>query len=295
MTILRRGRLRQLWWSVHRWIGLGLLILLVPIAVSGALLVYHDEFDALLNPKRWTVSGAQVALSPSQYFAGASKVLATNEQLTGIRYPAEPGYPVRVLTRQQAEPGSGRRPRLITVFLDPPTGAVLDKVDFRSSLFGFLHVFHENLIIPQYFGRQIVGWAGVGMLVLSLTGIWLWWPRQGSLLRALRWRRGPYTTANLHHLLGFWISIPLAIVSLTGIYLSFPQTARTVTSSIAPMSPPPQRGFATAILERPSLSPDEALRLAQAHEPGTRPASLFLPTGANRQSTAARPRRRNGT
>ena len=29
------ARLRTFWWTVHRWIGLGLTVLLVPIAVSG--------------------------------------------------------------------------------------------------------------------------------------------------------------------------------------------------------------------------------------------------------------------
>jgi uncharacterized iron-regulated membrane protein len=33
------ARLRTFWWTLHRWIGLGLMVLLVPIAVSGALLV----------------------------------------------------------------------------------------------------------------------------------------------------------------------------------------------------------------------------------------------------------------
>jgi uncharacterized iron-regulated membrane protein len=279
--MMRRARLRQLWWSVHRWIGIGLLALLVPISVSGALLVYHDELDALLNPKRWTVSGSELALSPSQYMARAAAA-APNEVVTGIRFPESPTHPVVVLARQQVDPASGQRPRLISIYLDPPTGAVLDKVDFRNSLVGFLHIFHENLTIPQYSGRQIVGWVGVGMLILSLTGIWLWWPRRGSLIAALRWRRAPRTSSNLHHVLGFWISIPLAIVSLTGIYLSFPQTARSLMSSIAPMQPPPQRMFAAPILEKPNLAADDALRLAQAAEPGGRPASLFLPTAQGR-------------
>ena len=32
-------RLRTLWLTVHRWLALALLVLLVPIATSGALLV----------------------------------------------------------------------------------------------------------------------------------------------------------------------------------------------------------------------------------------------------------------
>ena len=274
----RRFSPRRFVWTVHQWIGLGLLVLLVPIAVSGALLVYHDEFDALLNPKRWTVSGSELALPPSQYIARVSAVTEPNETVIGMRFPHSPGGPVVVMARQEVDPGSGRRPRLFSFYLDPPTGAVLDKVDFRASLFGFLHIFHENLTIPQYSGRQIVGWAGVGMLILSLTGIWLWWPRRGSLVSALKWRRAPHTSHNLHQTLGFWISIPLAVVSLTGIYLSFPQTARSLMSSIAPMQAPPQRSFGAAIIEKPNLTADEALRIAQAAEPALRPASLFLPT-----------------
>ena len=39
------ARLRTFWWTLHRWIGIGLTVLLVPIAVSGALLVWHDPLD----------------------------------------------------------------------------------------------------------------------------------------------------------------------------------------------------------------------------------------------------------
>ena len=53
------------------------------------------------------------------------------------------------------------RPRLVNVYVDPPTGRVLEVVDFRDSMIGFLHRFHENLTIPEYSGRAIVGWSGV--------------------------------------------------------------------------------------------------------------------------------------
>jgi uncharacterized iron-regulated membrane protein len=49
-------------------------------------------------------------------------------------------------------------------------------------------------------------------------------------------------------------------------------------SSIAPMQLQPPRAFGAQILDKPSLTADEALRLARAAEPALRPASLFLPT-----------------
>ena len=109
----RSVRLRQLWWSVHRWIGIGLMILLVPIAISGALLVYHDEFDALFNPKRWAVTGAQLSFSRRNTSPMHRRRLTPNEQAIGIRYPREPGTRCRCLARQEADPESARRPRLI--------------------------------------------------------------------------------------------------------------------------------------------------------------------------------------
>ena len=50
------ARVRAVWWTLHRWIGVGLAVLLVPISVSGALLVWHDDLDALINPGRYAVT-----------------------------------------------------------------------------------------------------------------------------------------------------------------------------------------------------------------------------------------------
>jgi uncharacterized iron-regulated membrane protein len=133
--------------------------------------------------------------------------------------------------------------------------------------------------VPEYSGRQIAGWAGVGMLILSLTGLWLWWPRNGALLPGVRWRRAPATTTNLHHLIGFWVSLPLAAVSATGIYLAFPQTARTAMSSVATMSPQGQRAGGQ-VARNPALTSERALAAAVASQPGAVPAAIFLPAAA---------------
>jgi uncharacterized iron-regulated membrane protein len=270
------ARLRTFWWTVHRWIGLALMVLLVPIAVSGALLVWHDPLDALLHPSRYAVTGTQL-VQPSAYLASATAALDGGAQPVAVRFPEDEGWPVIVMARG-APRVEGGPIRFVNVYLDPPTARTLDVVDFRSSLIGWLHRFHENLTIPEYSGRAIVGWAGVGMLILSLTGVWLWWPRNGAFLPGLRWRRAPQITTNLHHLFGFWISIPLAVVSFTGIYLGFPQTMRQVMSSIAPMTPQGQRPGIGTVARDARLTPDGALSAALSSQPDARAAVIFLPT-----------------
>ena len=277
------ARLRRLWLNIHLWIGLGAAALLVPISLSGALLVWHDQLDALIHPNRYAVTEGQ-PLAPSALLAGATGALARGVQPLMVRLPENAGWPATVMAREgrrgeRGEAGErGARPRLLTVYLDPPTARVLDVVEFRSSLFGFLHRFHENLTIPEYNGRAIVGWVGVALLVMSLSGIYLWWPRNVGFWRGLAWRRGPALSFNLHHLLGFWISIPLAVVSATGIYLGFPQQGRDLLSSVAPMTPQVRGGFAAPLLRQTSLDIDRALDIALDGVVGSRPAAIFLPT-----------------
>jgi len=105
-------------------------------------------------------------------------------------------------------------------------------------------------------------------------------------LPGLRWQRQPKTSANLHHMAGFWISLPLAFVSLTGIYLAFPPQARSVMSAVAPMTPQGQRGFPTPVRQTASTA-DAALEAAQKSVPGAQTVALNLPTAARGDAAPA--------
>jgi uncharacterized iron-regulated membrane protein len=274
-----KARLRRLWLNIHLWIGLGLAVLLVPIGLSGSLLVWHDHLDAVVTPGRYAATSGP-PLPASALMAIAADKAGPDFRPWVVRFPESPGWPVVVSVRE-AQTERGVRPRVLSVYLDPPTGRVLDVVNFRNSLIGFLHRFHENLTIPEYSGRAIVGWAGGGMLILSLSGIYLWWPRGGGFLTGLRWRRGPTLSHNLHHLLGFWIAIPLAVVSATGIYLGFPQQARGLLAAVAPMTPQQRGGFGVPLLQNFNLTVDAALDAALVAGQAAQPAAIFAPTRQN--------------
>jgi uncharacterized iron-regulated membrane protein len=272
------ARLRRLWLNIHLWLGIGLAVLLVPISLSGALLVWSDHVDALINPGRYAVTQGQPQPA-SALLASATVALGSGFQPFVVRLPESAGWPATVTAREERQgQRSGGRPRLLTVYLDPASGRVLEIAEFRNSLVGFMHRFHENLTIPQYSGRAVVGWIGVGMLLLSLSGIYLWWPRRFGFFWGLRWRRGPAVSFNLHHLLGFWIALPLAVVSATGIYLGFPQQARELLGSVAPLTPPQRGGFNAPLLASPHIDVDRAVDIAQAGVTGSRATAVFLPT-----------------
>lgn len=276
------ARLRRFWLDVHLWLGAGLAIAIIPLALSGAVLVFHDELERWLAPQRFAVSDGP-ALQPSRFIEAARGALPENFAPTQVRMPEEAGAPVTVSARARGRPQPGQRPETRTVFLDPATARVLDVANTRAGFFGIMHVVHGSLMIPEI-GRKVVGWIGWAMFFSCVTGIWLWWPRNNALLAALRWRRSPSTNYNLHHLVGFWIAIPLAVLCLTGVYISFPQTARSWTAQVMPMSP--QRGGPGGggpggggqPLARTQTSADAALVAALALVPNGELASVALPT-----------------
>lgn len=277
------ARLRRLWLDIHLWIGVGLLVALVPLGLTGSALVWRSALDHALYGERYAVSGADARLPSSTYAEAAAAALGDRALLTQVRLPQAPGDPVVAVGRLKDAAGPGGRPRTLNVWIDPPTGRVLATVDLSATATMIIHRLHGSLLIPGI-GRKVVGWLGWAMFVSCATGLWLWWPRHGGFAKGLRWRRGASQLFNLHHLFGFWVCIPLTILSLTGVYISFPQTARALfgqgertrverTGPDARFTPP---------APRPAMSFAAAIAAAEAAVPGARVVVVNTPLATPR-------------
>lgn len=212
-----KKQIRALWLQVHKWIGIVLAVLIIPISVTGSALVWHDWLDAQLEPQRHQVLGA-AALPPSAYAAAATTVLASDERLTSLRFNEE-SKPVVAVAQK---PSQGPRPERTNYWLDPRDASLIDQASASVGVVRVLHVLHGSMMIPGGWGRPVVGWVGVFMLISCLTGIWLWWPLSGGFRSGFKWKRRNTFNANLHYMTGFWILIPLAMLSATGAWISFP-------------------------------------------------------------------------
>lgn len=288
MTRSLLGRLRRFWMDVHLWIGVGLFVLLVPLGLSGSWLVFQDSFDKWTHPARYAVSQSAEVVPASALLDAARAAFGQKAVPAQLRMPEHDGDPVTIQGRVGGKTPPGARPKTLTAFLDPATGKVLDVADTGASFSGTMHRLHGNLLVTTPgLGRKIVGWLGWAMSVSCLTGLWLWWPRNGRVLKALRWRRSPSVFNNLHHMVGFWILVPLLILSLTGVYISFPQTARALFGQAPAAAPGDPRGGQKAGQSQRRVQPppladtrltiDEAVEAAQAGMPGEL-AAVTLPT-----------------
>jgi len=260
---------------VHLWLGITLGALGIFIGITGSILVYDHAIDAWLNPARYAVTGTQAALAPGEYLKSAAQALEGRARPFNLRMPEEEGMPVVVFARGKERDGPTRG--AIRLYLDPPTGRVLD-VPPGGGFIAFVHAFHENLTLREYQGREIVGLVGFAMLISSLSGLYLWWPARGRLREALG-MRGRFTLSrNLHYLSGFYCALVLAMLSFTGIWLAYVDAGRAVVSVFSAVPPRNVQAPEAAEGDKP-LPLGKAIQTAQSLYPGAPLAGVGLPAG----------------
>ena len=196
------------------WIGLMHAALILPIALSGMVLIEGATIDRVLHPDRHAVSGDRML--PADLFVDR------------VRQRLEPGARVTALTLARpgdAVVGTATSPVMgaqgTDYYLDPPTGHVLAMAGHGTGLIGNVEHLHRGLGLGRV-GRMIVGALGVTLMLSCLTGLYVGWPYGGGWRQVLRHRHRRDRLTTGHRLLGLVSVGPLFLIALTGTWLALP-------------------------------------------------------------------------
>lgn len=271
---------RKLIRQIHLWLGLILCAPLIVIGLTGSILVFDHEIDALFNPLPRVISAGEPRLM-ADIVAAARKAAPSGWAPSMLIPAANPGD---VVTVRLSPPRSGPGPGGLQILIDPVSLDILDRREPNESLVRQIFFLHANLLIRDRSGREAVGWLGAVMLTLGVSGLVLWWPRPSNWRAAftVKWgARGLRLNRDLHGAVGIWSLLVFVIVSFSGAYLAFPQTVGSAIGKVLPArdlrASPPKVGAIVAS-SQPPLTVDEAVGLARASRPGTQLRFVGLPT-----------------
>ncbi len=122
-------------------------------------------------------------------------------------------------------------------------------------------------------GTVILTVSALVLLVLVITGLWIWWPSKGGFRRSLRLRRGAGRYKfhyDLHKIVGFVALPALFMWALTGINFELPKQTEGAYYAVTPGSPAPDSiyEFESKPGTGPGVSMKEAAVDAEAVLPG---------------------------
>lgn len=268
-------RLRRLLARVHRYLGLSLLGFVLVAALSGTLLVFGQEIDRLLNPDLLSATPPAAGTPPRPLAelvaAGTAHQQARDDgpwQALSLLPPRQEDG-VAILLFKAPDPLQEGRSRFHQVFLDPFTARVLGARDHsshelnRHQLLHLLRTVHGNLLLGKT-GFWIMGIVAGLWSLMTLLGLYLWWPGRQKLTLALQIKRqaGPARFHfDLHRALGFYSAPVLLVIAITGIYMALPGEVRPLVAALSPLDDgrTPQPAPSAA----PPIDADEAVRIAR--------------------------------
>lgn len=220
------------WWilKIHLWLGLASGLVVFLLSVTGCLYVFHHEFTSVFRQEVNYVPIQGKPLSLENVWENTQQQLG-GHQIAWATVPNESNKSWVFSTYKNNPDGFTWFETIDyyeSVYVDPYTGEILGVYDEEHDFFTVVKMLHWNLLIPTEIGQPIVGWSTFIFVILLITGLVLWWPKNKKSSRqkafgfkwkpTTGWKRKNY---DLHNVLGFYsLSIAL-ILGLTGMVWSF--------------------------------------------------------------------------
>ncbi len=205
------SRLYRLIWRWHFYAGLFVVPFMLMLAVTGIIYLYKPQLDDLMYPTR--VTPAATVQPPSALIAA---VLAQYPGATLTAFQTTDGADRSAVVKISTASGASR-----SVFVNPATAEVLGERNDDWNLQAAAVQLHGSLLLGDT-GDYLVELAACWGLILTISGLYLWWPRKGSkvwgvLLPRLTTTKRRIFWRDLHAVPGFWAAIAVIFLIISGL------------------------------------------------------------------------------
>ncbi|MDF2455366.1 MAG: PepSY protein [Cytophagaceae bacterium] len=217
--------------QIHLWLGLASGLVVVILGITGCLYVFIDELEPVVYKEHLVVEQQATAPLPINFLKAAAQVAIGKEYpITRFEIPGEADRSYKFYASKRDDKALTYFGEVIysyNAYVNPYTGEVLKVENGKYEFFNLVVTLHYDLFL-QKLGKQIVGWSTIIFILLLISGIVLWWPKNKSAAKQRVWFRWKETTQwkrknyDLHNILGFYTMILALIIALTGLVWAFP-------------------------------------------------------------------------
>lgn len=231
-----------IFWS-HLVLGLLAGIVIAVMSITGVAIAFEEEILAWRDRDAARIGRPEEGRSP----------LTVAELRTIVRreFP-DFGADQLVVERDPRQAYQVFAGRDGLLYVNPYTGELrASQADTLHDAFHFLEEVHRWLALGgsgRAVGRLITGVGNLMLVILGLSGIYLWMPKRWTL-RTLKLRllfkgkaRGKARDFNWHNVIGFWSLPVLLVLAATGVVISF-GWAHDLVFRLAGETPPEFRDF----------------------------------------------------
>ncbi len=263
--------LRKAMFQIHLWVGIFVAIYIVLIGVSGSILVFREELTRLSGNTFPAPASKEVRIDSVQ----ATQIIQETypkKKITFMYAPRakEPAYVFYTMEGKES-----------TIYgVDPSNGKILGTLNTQGSVLNWVGQLHYFLLLGRSPGLLLNGIGSALLLLLTFTGMVLWWPGLKAWARGFvvdfskSWKRINFDT---HNVVGFWTLSIVSFWAISGVYFTWP---REVTSFVNYFSPVSQKS------ERVTVPPNKSgkwadlsrmVRDTETRTPATKLAAIRFP------------------
>jgi uncharacterized iron-regulated membrane protein len=181
------------------------------LPVTGAIYLFKPQIEAWLDQpyEQLAVTGARA--EPSAHVA-AALASVPGTVLNSYILPETPQSAVRVLVGKDRE--------LTRVYVHPETLEILKHEREDRRLMRMLFHLHGELLLGNP-GSMVVELAASWTIIMIITGLYLWWPRNSKGLAGIVYprlgRSGRIFWRDLHAVTGLWVSFFVLFLLVSGL------------------------------------------------------------------------------
>lgn len=209
--------------KIHLWLGLSSGIIIVFLGITGCMLAFEREIETL-QTYRYVTPKEKPFVIPSKLKETATKLLP-GKTLHAVLYGTKKDAAQMIFYNEDPE-------YYYIIFMNPYTGDVLKVKNMDKDFFRIIINGHYYLWLPPNIGQPIVTTATLIFVIMMISGLILWWPRNKHARKQrftikwnAKWKRKNY---DLHYVLGFYITWISIFVALTGMVMGFQWFAKSV-------------------------------------------------------------------